>query len=194
MKLQGNENFNAVAYLQSAVVAEVLDYVNRVANINIGDAGKFMAFFELIETEMVSIATNRKYQVLNTNVIRAIHKRVLDNESVRTFYMELTTSLQVRCSLELGEGELNKLLAKMVKGIEEAVLRPNSDPQSLIPQHASEKQLASQLIVTDQAKQYLVVNTWYFGTILCNFFAATILDQLRLLKSKLTTAPNKANT
>lgn len=185
---------NAIQYLRSTLTEEVLDYVDRVANINMADPQKFEMFFKALEAELVAVATNRKFLVLNTNVIRETHKRVLASDTARMFYMELTTSLRVRATLELGNGEYEKMVETIVKCYASPVLSVNPDPQALITQSHDEKQLAGQLKIQPAVVNYLVNNEWYHGIILCNFFAATILNQLRQLMEQLKNpAANKPN-
>ena len=194
MQLNGNDNFDANEYLREALTAEVLDYINRVANINVADASKFESFFKALETELVKVATNRKFLVLNTNVIRETHQRVLANESVRMFYMELVTSLRVRIHLELGNGAFETIVKLIVDGYNSPVLKEHSDQQALVIQNSDEKQLAGQLPIQSLVVTYLQNNAWYFGIILCNYFAASLLDQIRTLERKMKDpAPNKPN-
>lgn len=192
MQLETKQEINAVVYLKTMVIDEIVDYILRVANINVANPALYEQFFNTLEGELAKIATYRKFQVLNTNVIRETHTRVLSTDSIRLFYMELMTSINVRGRLELGNGDLEKMLSAFVLGYQNSVIREISDSQSIVQQSQSERQLVGQVMVTEQALAYLKSNGWYYGVILCNYFAAPILDQIRKIKAKQDEASNKS--
>jgi hypothetical protein len=195
MQIKGKENFNAVEYLRTTLTSEVLDYVNRVAHINVAEPEKFEGFFKTLLAELQKVATNRKFLVLNTNVIRETHARVLASDSVRMFYMELITSLRVRIDLELGENVFETLVKSLVTSYSHPSLREDLNQQALVPQTSGERQLAGQITIQPAAAGYIQTNQWYLGIILCNFFAASILDQMQLIRNRMDKSPaaNKAN-
>jgi hypothetical protein len=185
-----DKEINAHAYTEGVVVAEVLDYINRVSIINGPEQAEgFDAWLKGIEAELRLIATNRKFLVLNTNVIRTIHARVLSNESVRAFYLEIMTSLRARMAWEHGPDAMDKVLDELVRSYKHPLAKGSSldNPnQTLVKLDSNYNTFASQLTVMPEVKNYLENNEWYYGFILCNFFVTAIVNQIDLLRATKT--------
>lgn len=184
MKLNGGETFDAFDYLKSVVVEEVLDYLNRVAAINGAEnAEQYGGFFTEIEKELLKLATNRKFLVLNTNVVKENHGRVVRSPTARAFYFELFVSLRTRITLELSDETFKNMLDLVLSGLKKPFITNDGGSSSVVESNDAMRTLVGELKVQSSVDSYLKSNEWYYAVILCNFFAATLLSQFATLRS-----------
>lgn len=170
--------------LKTIVEEEAIDYIKRIILINSDNKDAIESFMGLIAKEFRLQCTYRKFTILNTNVVRAIQDRILEDDSLRAFYFELYKSVEFVLSMdykisvtELIEDEIESLGNAPVALFEDK----KNDELNIHLQTPGFIKLCSGVRCMHGIKTFLEYNPWYFIFIIVNMCAPNLVENLNIL-------------
>jgi hypothetical protein len=168
---------------KEAVELAFKDYLSRLTFINMDKPETIQMSFDAILNELGSLLTNRKFLLLNTNVLRTNHTRVMSSSTIRNMYFEIFSSVVTYIRQQYGHVVVDNMTEDILLTILEYpplyLSRANSGERAkaqIVEYSSAELDMSSQMYSTSEAKSYLDENSWYVVYILCHEHATSLIE------------------
>lgn len=180
-------NIDVSEVLVSVFIAEAVDYMARVVRLNDASQDRITEFFLQLENEFRLMCSIRKFTILNTNVVRENQKRILENDTLRSFYFEMFKSVLYRLDLGYSEKDSQAMLWGLVGTASRmpcSATGTMGKQNQLIVYDQDFKNLCGSVYVDGTTiKDFLGVSPWYHMAIIANICAPALLENIKALSS-----------
>ena len=179
------DNVPMTDVLKEIFLQESLNYIATILLINEKSPEKSKMFLKTLEGEFKLLCTIRKFTIVNTNVVRENQTRILENDSLRSFYFEVFKSMVYRLDLDYNEKDRQSVFKTLLGSTKQppcSIIIFSGVINHLIRRDQDYKNLCGSVFVEETViEQYIASNPWYFSVILANMFAAPLLENLKVI-------------
>lgn len=175
--------------LKKMLIDSTVKYIFRVSVLNAGDSDILKQFIDILLDEFKTMCTIRKFTIVNTNVVRENQKRILNNDTLRSFYLELFKSVETTAVLNYGAqayaNALHVLGSATVSICCHYDETPVDDNNHLNQRSAGFREFCGMIYVKKSSiENFLEHNPWYYMVILANIFAVDLFENTTSLITK----------
>lgn len=171
------------AFLKEHYLTQALKCVQKTVLKHGDNIDELTRNIKVYNDEFDALLKNRKYLLLNTNVVKNNTERILKNETIRSFYFDLYASLVIRVSLDYSEDELKELFTLCLQALKLPGIFRSSNDRSLVPMTGEMAMYIGQHEVTREAIDFFKENPWYIGVIICSHVVSELIEDIGTLLS-----------
>ena len=180
-------NIDVSSVLEEILTTETVNYVERVVSLNHATEDRIALFLKELTGEFTLMCSIRKFTILNTNVVRGNQARILENDTLRSFYFELFKSVMFRLDLDYSSKDKITILKALVETSKMVPCIDNNGPgkkNPLILNDQDFKNLCGTVYVDNKViDEFLGMNEWYLVVILTNIYATKLLENIKVLST-----------
>lgn len=175
--------------LKKMLIESTVRYIFRVSVLNSDDTDNLKQFVDVLLEEFKTMCTIRKFTIVNTNVVRENQKRIFNNDTLRSFYLELFKSVETTAVLNYGAQAYAKALNVLGNAAVSICCHydetPVDDNNHLNQRSAGFREFCGMIHVKRSSiENFLEHNPWYYMVILANIFAVDLFENTRSLITK----------